>query len=63
MIEVTSIGALILLALNLWALISVIGSNASTGKKVLWCLAIFILPLLGFIAWLFFGPRSATSAV
>jgi hypothetical protein len=44
--------------LDLWAIISVIGSSASTGGKVLWVLVILFLPLLGFIAWLVLGPRS-----
>ena len=34
-----------------------VGSRAATGTKVIWVLAILFLPLLGFIAWLFFGPR------
>jgi hypothetical protein len=36
----------------------VIGSAETTGKKVIWVLAILFLPLLGFIAWLLFGPRA-----
>jgi hypothetical protein len=56
--EVTGIGGFILLALNLWAIISVIGSRAGTGRKVVWVLLILVLPLLGFILWLLFGPRS-----
>lgn len=63
MLELTGIGGLILLVLDLWALISVIGSSASTGKKVLWSLLIILLPLLGFILWLLFGPRSSKSSV
>ena len=58
-VEVTGIGGFILLALDIWAIISVIGSRASTGGKVIWVLVILFLPLLGFLAWLFFGPRSA----
>jgi hypothetical protein len=57
--EITGIGGFILLALDIWAIISVIGSNAGTGTKVVWVLAILFLPLLGFIAWLLFGPRAA----
>lgn len=59
MLEIGGLGALIVLVLDIWAIISVIGSRNSTGSKVLWCLAILILPVLGFIAWFFFGPRSA----
>jgi len=53
------IGGIILLALDIWALIATLGSNESTGKKVIWILAILILPVIGFIAWLLFGPRSS----
>jgi len=58
MTELTGIGGFILLALALWAIISTINSGASTGRKVLWCLIVFFLPLLGFILWLLFGPRA-----
>jgi len=58
MLEITGIGGLIVLILNIWAIVSIIGSASSTGKKVLWCLAVILLPILGFIAWLIFGPRA-----
>jgi len=57
-IDVTGIGGFVLLVLDLWAIISVIGARAGTGTKVIWILVILFLPLLGFIAWLIFGPRS-----
>lgn len=53
---------LILLALDIWALVNVVGSGSSTGSKVLWVLFILILPLLGFLVWLFVGPRSSKRA-
>lgn len=62
-IEVTGLGGLIVLALSLWAIVSIIGSSASTGKKVLWCLLVLILPILGFIIWLIAGPRARKSIV
>jgi hypothetical protein len=49
---------IIVLILDIWALVSVIGSAASTGAKVLWILLILILPVVGFIIWFFAGPRS-----
>jgi hypothetical protein len=58
MVEITSLGGLILLVLDVWAIVSIVGSSASTGAKVLWCLLVLILPLLGFIIWLIFGPRA-----
>ena len=59
MFELTGIGGIIILALDLWALISIFGSSASTGRKVLWSLLVIVLPLVGFIIWLLAGPRSA----
>ncbi len=50
---------LVLLILDLWAIISAVNSNSSTGAKVGWCLLVILLPLLGFIIWLIAGPRAA----
>lgn len=54
----TGIGGLILLALDIWAIVSVIGSNATTLNKVLWVLGVLVLPLIGFLVWLIAGPRA-----
>lgn len=51
------IGFLILVA-DIWAIVSVIQSGASTGGKVLWIVLILLLPVLGFLIWLFAGPRA-----
>lgn len=61
-IEITGLGGLILLALMIWALVSIIGSNASTGSKVGWVLLVLLLPFFGFIIWLIAGPRSKSAA-
>ncbi|KRS12757.1 hypothetical protein XM53_09225 [Roseovarius atlanticus] len=61
MLEVGGLGGLIVLVLDIWALVNIIGSSASTGKKVLWSLLVIILPIIGFIIWLIAGPRSATA--
>lgn len=41
-----------------YAVIRILGSNASTGDKVLWILVVLILPLVGLLIWLFLGPGS-----
>jgi len=51
---------LILLIANIWAIVSTFQSRATTGKKVFWIVLILIFPFLGFVAWLFAGPRSAS---
>jgi hypothetical protein len=58
-IEFSGILGLIILIADIWAIVSVIGSGASTGSKVLWVLLILILPVIGFIIWLIAGPRAA----
>jgi hypothetical protein len=58
MIEIAGIGGFILLVLNIWAIVSIVNSAAGTGGKVIWILLVLIMPLLGFILWLLFGPRS-----
>ncbi|MDQ0313704.1 PLDc N-terminal domain-containing protein [Amorphus orientalis] len=47
---------LIILALDIYAIVKIIGSGASTGAKVIWILVILFLPLIGLILWLLFGP-------
>ncbi|MBD9414591.1 PLDc N-terminal domain-containing protein [Pseudomonas sp. PDM16] len=49
--------SLIILALDIWAIINVIKSNAETGMKILWVLLIILLPVLGLIIWALLGPR------
>lgn len=63
MFQVSGLGGLLILALDLWAIISVFGSGASTGRKVLWTLLILFLPVAGFVLWLLFGPRARTNTI
>ena len=48
---------LIILVLDIWGIINVIGSGATNGSKLLWVLLILILPVIGLIAWFVAGPR------
>lgn len=54
------VGLLILVA-DIWAIVNIIGSGASTGAKVLWVLLVLILPLLGLVIWYFAGPKSSAA--
>ena len=60
MFQLSGIGGFLLLILDVYAIVSIVNSGASTGAKVIWTLAVVFLPFLGFIAWLIFGPRSAS---
>lgn len=50
---------LAILILDIWAIISIIGSSASTGHKILWTLLVLVLPVIGLIIWFLAGPRPA----
>ncbi|AJD50356.1 MULTISPECIES: PLD nuclease N-terminal domain-containing protein [Thalassospira] len=56
--EYGGILGLIILIADIWAIINVMGSGASTGSKIIWTILILVLPVLGLIIWLFAGPRS-----
>lgn len=56
-IEIGGIFGLLLLVADIWAIVKTVQSGASTGAKVFWVVLILILPLLGFIIWLIFGPK------
>ncbi|MDD8022473.1 MAG: PLD nuclease N-terminal domain-containing protein [Paracoccaceae bacterium] len=58
MFGVSGLGGLLLLGLDIWALVSILNSGASTERKVLWALLVIVLPLLGFVIWLLAGPRA-----
>jgi len=58
LVRITGVGGFIVLVLDVWAIVSVLGSRAGTGSKVIWVILILLLPVLGFLLWLFFGPRS-----
>ena len=56
-IEVGGLFGLLLLIADVWAIVKTVQSGASTGAKVFWIILILILPLLGLILWLIFGPK------
>jgi hypothetical protein len=47
------------LAAVIWAAVSILGSNAGQGGKVLWILLVLVFPVVGLILWFLFGPRRA----
>ena len=47
----------LVLAGDIWAIISILQSSASNEKKVLWIVVVVLLPLLGLILWFLLGPR------
>ena len=56
-VQINSLLGLLILAADIWAIVSVVQSTASTGRKVLWILLILLLPVVGLILWFLLGPR------
>lgn len=50
------LGLLILIG-DIWAIINIFQSSASNGKKLIWIIAVVLLPVLGLILWFLLGPR------
>jgi hypothetical protein len=51
------LGGLLILAGDVWAILNISQSAVSNEKKLIWILAVLLLPLLGLILWYFLGPR------
>lgn len=50
--------SLLVLIADIWAIVNIFQSAASTQRKVLWTVLVILLPVLGFIIWLIAGPRT-----
>lgn len=50
------VGVLILVG-DIWAIFNILQSSVSNEKKLIWTIAVVLLPLLGLILWFFLGPR------
>ena len=61
-IEVGGVIGLIILIADIWAIVNVFQSSATTGSKVVWIVLILVLPVLGLIIWLIAGPRGRRAA-
>jgi hypothetical protein len=57
MVEVGGFFGLLLLILVVYAIVKTVQSDAGTLGKVIWVVLLLMLPVLGFILWLLFGPK------
>lgn len=55
---VSGLLGLIILIADIWAIVQVVKSKSDTLLKVVWIVVIVVLPVVGLIAWLLFGPRA-----
>ncbi len=52
---------LLVLAGDVWAIINIFQSSVSNEKKLIWIVAVVLLPVLGLVLWFFLGPRGGKS--
>lgn len=57
-LQVNGLWSLLVLAADIWAIVNIVQSRATTGMKVVWILLVVLLPVLGFIIWLVAGPKT-----
>ncbi|MCV6591628.1 MAG: hypothetical protein OIF48_01650 [Silicimonas sp.] len=55
-IEYLGFWVMIALAVNMWALLSVLSAGVPWLHRALW-LAILLVPVVGFVFWYMLGPR------
>jgi succinate dehydrogenase/fumarate reductase cytochrome b subunit len=56
-----SLGGVLVLIADVWAIVNIFQSTADTTRKVVWTVIVILLPVLGFILWFFLGPRTGRS--
>ena len=54
--DLSTIGGLLLLIADIYAVVMTLQSSATTAQKAIWSLVIILLPLVGLIAWFLAGP-------
>ena len=54
--EVTGILGILVLIADIYAILKIVKSSASDGKKALWIAIVLVLPVLGVIIWYLMGP-------
>ncbi|ABD69187.1 hypothetical protein Rfer_1454 [Rhodoferax ferrireducens T118] len=51
----------LVLAGDIWAILNIFQSAVSNEKKLIWIIAVVLLPVLGLLLWYFLGPRNGRS--
>jgi hypothetical protein len=53
-----SILGLIVLILDIIAILGIIQSGLTVGMKIVWCLIVLLLPVIGMILWFLIGNKT-----
>ena len=55
-VDISQLGGLIILIADIYAIVMILQSRARDIEKLLWVLAVLLLPLIGLVIWFFAGP-------
>jgi Phospholipase_D-nuclease N-terminal len=62
--ETIGFGFFIAFVLGFWSVFNIVQNERTEPFwKATWCAAVLLLPYIGFLAWLFFGPRATKKTV
>lgn len=56
-IQVSGFLGFLILVADIWAILNIVQSSASMGKKLIWILVVLFLPVIGLVIWWLAGPR------
>jgi hypothetical protein len=56
--QINGIFGLLILIADVWAIVNIMQSVATTGKKVFWTVVVLLLPVIGLILWFLMGPKT-----
>ena len=57
LLSLLGLGGALVLVLDLWAVIAILGAGRPAAVRAAWILAVLALPGVGFVLWLLVGPR------
>ena len=55
-LDVLTLPAIGILLANLYAIVRTLRSDAESSRKILWLAIVLLLPFVGVVAWIIFGP-------
>lgn len=59
-LDLNSVIGILIFLVDLWAIYHTWISREETVTKVIWTVVILLLPVVGLLIWMFFGPKRAT---
>ena len=56
-IEIVGLGSLIWLVILVWAIIKTAQARVGVFVRFVWIVVLILFPLIGFLFWIFLGPK------